>query len=926
MKNSSMQSQQVLDTLARRVPVFSAVRQDRDPQSNIWFFDSPKNNKRLTISTDLAFLHAVRLEGNLQVSGYEISPSPFVVQDGTASHLIELGATVQMRDGAIEWWDFQRLKRQSATRNQTPGRSSEKDRAAATRGAVYVIKTDADLEGEELAIDNWLLLCAAITRCRGHFLARETEVLMNLFARRETITLNDLLAIEGIDMAYMLAAVAIALQRGIASTELSRQLLDLRSVIKQGPPDQGGDGSTSGAENKSQRTFEASIRFATPSGLNQALRGATRRRCIPEDCEAVAHWPQPDLASMERDVQDAFHAKRRAIEMYAAGDALSAIEDTTGVTRGELYRHLRRCLSLANDGNIFGLRALVPGTRTAGYTRTADVVHVEGSGSGGCSGALSQLFGRYPEVEALVIELFFKSNSRVHIHEARISISTVHEQFKKALRALGLTDDDWPFNTANTGYKTLYLYCQRLRQKNANATVMARAGIEASLRSRVGNGEKSLMPRLRPYGGVQLDFHKVDAASVIVLTNDHGTEFEVPLSRWYFGLILEERYRAVIGFNVVLELNPSADSTLDVVSNALSTRQAEFSPAFPSKDGAVVISQLIPELEYQTFSVLKVDNAWANAAHEVVNNIIDTIGCAVNFGPSRAWYRRPLIEHIFGELTRRGLQRLPSTHGARPGDTKIDHPNAQAAKFRIGLEDLIGIFRRCIRERNLKGTEADGMQFTAPAEALHKALSKPASGLFRQPLPRASQAHAKLMMHIEEVTVRGNIKKQIRPYFNLGRHKHTNIALANSWHLIGEVLVAYLDRRLARIVYATVKNTGEDLGRMTPSGAWARSNCSWRDRQLMMRAGLSRRYGAIADDPLDRFKEDKIEELRKRRKSAKNRSSKLALTIEKIEAQQRTVANMAGSQIDPVLDVTSGAEIPKTKSDPFDLRSIPDID
>lgn len=37
--------------------------------------------------------------------------------------------------------------------------------------------------------------------------------------------------------------------------------------------------------------------------------------------------------------------------------------------------------------------------------------------------------------------------------------------------------------------------------------------------------------------------------------------------------------------------------------------------------------------------------------------MIDTVGCAVNFGPVRAWWRRSLIERIFGELTRKGLQR-----------------------------------------------------------------------------------------------------------------------------------------------------------------------------------------------------------------------------------------------------------------------------
>ncbi|MFC0134388.1 hypothetical protein CR105_26335 [Massilia eurypsychrophila] len=151
---------------------------------------------------------------------------------------------------------------------------------------------------------------------------------------------------------------------------------------------------------------------------------------------------------------------------------------------------------------------------------------------------------------------------------------------------------------------------------------------------------RPLLQSIRPYSAVQLDFHKVDSATVIVLKNDHGVEFEVPLSRWHFGLMVEEKFGAALGFCVALELTPSGDSTLEVVSNALSSQPHDLADVIAASPGNVLINQLMPELAYQGFSILKVDNGWSNAAHEVVNNIISTVGCAINFGPTRAWWRR----------------------------------------------------------------------------------------------------------------------------------------------------------------------------------------------------------------------------------------------------------------------------------------------
>lgn len=655
---------------------------------------------------------------------------------------------------------------------------------------------------------------------------------------------------------------------------------------------------------------------------------SSRRGVIPFQVRDLAAWPCPDIHVLARNQQSNFLAKRDALIMYNAGESLSSIKKQTGKSRGEVYRLVRRCLTVGADGDILGFHALMLGTRVASYTRTKVISGSAGAGSAGFAGALTQLFERYPDVEQLVCDLFFQENQKNQMQEARISFVDIHAEFKKRLRSLGLTDNAWPFNTTNCGYKSLVKYCNRLESNETQRAMGARHGREAAHRASVGNGFQPLLPKLRYFGAAQLDFHKVDAASVIVLKNDHGQDFDVPLSRWHFGLLVEEKSSAALGFCVALELTPSSDSTLETISSALFGEQSTIASAVAKSSQPFLLHQLMPELSGQCFSILKVDNAWSNAAHEVVNNIVQTVGCAVNFGPVYTWWRRPLIERIFGELTRRGMQRLPSTYGKGPGDSKVSDPVGSASKFRISLDDLVGIFKRCLRDHNL--AESEGLQWTSPIRCLQSALANQASGLFRQPLPHPVQKHPSLMMHVEEVTVLGNKAKNVRPYFNLDRHKHTNPTLASSFWLIGKKLIVYVDRRLARVVYATVLDTGDSLGRMSPSGPWAQSDCSWRDRRLMNRAGLGRRLASMEEDPLDEIKQVKIEQLKSIPKGRRSRLSRTALETAKIDAQQERAKQFLTPDLNADKEINSLDErpVPRPTSvrDTFSLNEIPNID
>lgn len=652
------------------------------------------------------------------------------------------------------------------------------------------------------------------------------------------------------------------------------------------------------------------------------------RRIIPLSASNLDLWPAPDEHALSDEVLLGYRPRCQAIKLYAAGTPFSEICNQTGLGEDEVQRLTKRCVTPHPDGDIYGFRALLRGTRIKGYERTAVVEHVKGGGHGGCSGALEQLFVRFPEVHAEVHLLFFDKRSKDRLPEAGMPIVAIHRKFKAMLRKLGLTDYDWPFNTENCGYKALWTYCHNLQLTDAQHATLSRSGTEAARRGAVGTGKKTLIPNLRLFSFAQLDFHKVDAASVIVLSNDFGVKFEVPVSRWHIGLLVEEHGAIVLGCYVALERTPSADSTLEIIDNALRPEEIEglSGDTHAQMTGErVLLRELMPEFNYQCFAALKVDNAWSNAAHEVVNNVMETVGCAVNFGPVRAWWRRHLVERIFEKLTQRGLQRLPSTHGKGPGDPRSRNPNAQAIKFRILLSDLIGVIHGCIREHNNEGNE--GLEWASPLQTVRAALDHPASGLILQPLPTLTQKSLWLTMHIEEVTVRGSVERNERPYFVTDRCRYTNDKLAYSPWLIGKNLIIYIDRRRCRIVYASVKETGERLGQMIPPARWASSNCTWRDRKLFNRIGMATRLGSETEDPVEIMKRDKVAVLQKRARSQRNRSSKDALDLARLVMTKPALVKDTHKPTEKVMEAPRQPDLPvkPTRPDPFGLSTLPKI-
>jgi hypothetical protein len=213
--------------LARRVAVFPAIIKRQKAVANIWFFDSPKNGKRQIISGDLAFMSFVLLEGVQSVHSYDPRPTPVsILYEGTSKE-VTAGGYVHLMNGETEWWDFHYIRRANG---QNDDSRLLPPLAAKEHGMRYQVRTKSDMRNKAVLFDNWLNLCAGMSRCRSMLLHKELECILEATQDSNT-TVGNLLE-AGMDPANMFAAIGISLQRGNVWTDLERQLIGYESVLQ----------------------------------------------------------------------------------------------------------------------------------------------------------------------------------------------------------------------------------------------------------------------------------------------------------------------------------------------------------------------------------------------------------------------------------------------------------------------------------------------------------------------------------------------------------------------------------------------------------------------------------------------------------------------------------------------------------------------
>lgn len=593
---------------------------------------------------------------------------------------------------------------------------------------------------------------------------------------------------------------------------------------------------------------------------------------IPEERRDSSRWPCPVESALDN--AQRFYRLKSAIQMRLSGATYQAILSETTITKPEVIRQIRRCITETSPGEIIGFFALIRHRRIKSYCRNKRVEPDPLRGSAGAAGALGKLFRDHPEAKRFVDTRFLVNDDDHGYTEAYITLADLWRQFLDMLQEeLKFLKSDWPFNTDNEGYKALRTYCDALVREHPERWLRARKGLNVAWKAKTGRGFTSLLEGLDPLLEVQLDYLMQDAAGVMHLKDANGLDHRIRVRRWYVGILAETSTSAVLGIYVSLEVNPSTDCALETVCSAFAyedhsgnRRVMQLLP-----DGKSLMVSLVPLLRSMTWVFLHVDNAWCNSSNDFVNNVIDATGCTVVFCTPRAWWQHPVIERVNGQLAK-GMHRLRSTYGSSPQDPRRNRPEEKAEEYEIDFEDLKALFVTSVYAHNASSGSETNFGKTR-LEVVNHLLLGENSEYLQQRLPIAKQSPQNLMLlwHCVDQKITGSVETGKRPRVNVDYCSYTNSVLSADFGLVGETLRIWICRRDIRIAYGMLLGDKRNIGPLKIEKRFRRYAITWQVFVTLMRY-LHRKpnLGTYADPVLGIYKDLKTRRGEKSRQPGKD--------------------------------------------------------
>ena len=191
------------------------------------------------------------------------------------------------------------------------------------------------------------------------------------------------------------------------------------------------------------------------SSPGQIARMRRKRRDILAGAPAISGWSAPRPEDIPQADQATYYANKLAVEMWAKDSTETAIINATRLNAADARRIAERCVALnKSTGSVHGFWACLPNRRLerAKHTRrrafNADLAK-EGKGR---TGALNDLFKRYPSVAKGMLEFALKRRVGQGAPAAIATRAIVHETFIALCKIEGLDErNEWPFDASRRG-------------------------------------------------------------------------------------------------------------------------------------------------------------------------------------------------------------------------------------------------------------------------------------------------------------------------------------------------------------------------------------------------------------------------------------------------------------------------------------------
>jgi putative transposase len=573
-------------------------------------------------------------------------------------------------------------------------------------------------------------------------------------------------------------------------------------------------------------------------------------RSLPAELSDTSRWRQVDMSALDGSVRDRYVQMKAALEAYISTGRIRAISAESGIAGVEIIRQLNRCLAANKDGGLVGWPALIQGQRIKDYVRRSSLPNSTNGEGAGFSGAFKAFLTEHADIQEKIDSLIFKRKGMVH--EAKISIRSLHKVFVQLCEAAGITKDQYPFNSKSYGRRSLSRYVNQVIEEHLVEGTAARFGKDATKKLSVGTGHDAHIYSTAPYDLVGVDAHKLHCFGTIRINGPRGPQ-RIAVQRLWIVPVLEAQCRAILGYSVGIRTECSSAIIEAALQSALSTwspREIEV-PGMTYRPGAGLPSGIFPELAGRGWVSLMFDNAAAHFANSIAQRARRRIGCFLNYGPVGHWEHRAALERLMKTLEIYGFQRLPSSTGSSPNDPIRDEPVRQAVNTGIDWETLVDLIDITIANYNVTPNEALGNR--TPLSVLRDHLHTEAPAFLPRRLPPANGLQPDFGITVETRFIRGNREQGRRPYIEIDRVHYSNIVLANAMALIGEKLRIHI-RESDMCTVTAYLESGEELGVLTAQGGWGRTRHT---REMRKQINALRDSGDLivlsGDDPVQKL-------------------------------------------------------------------------
>lgn len=584
------------------------------------------------------------------------------------------------------------------------------------------------------------------------------------------------------------------------------------------------------------------------------LRTRRRRSEIEQSIRLTMPWEGIYSEDLSKEDRDLFQRRKTAIDLYLEGESQSEISAATLISNNELHRLISRCIELADDGTVWGERALIPHYRINGYTRVAPIAHHLPEHRSGYAGALGQLLEKYPTLRDSLINKILKLGDLKSLEEFRPKPQALHSLFIQQLKALDHPFTEWPFNTKHRGSRTIasFMRDQLAQHFDRNVLIYHEGGAKAHLS--IGTGKEAVIRNVEVNDAWEIDSHKIDADFTIGIPNADGLLSYINLKRLNLLALVERASSAVIWFLVVYSSEVSASDVLRLISEAL---RAEL-PAPQSnvlgmhiQGDAGFPSERIPELRHALPTVLMPDNALSNLAASVSQELRHKLGFFLNYGPPGHFECRPNVEHTFKNITESIFQRLPNTTGATPFKGKAVNGAAIARTYKMEASIVEELAYHHFAQHN--ALESEGIGFLTPLEFIRQKMSADDQHVIPRRLlvnQISAVTHYRMSM---KVKVKAYPSRGIRPFIQVDRVRYSSDILRKSPWLANCEISIELDEQDMRAVRAYFPD-GANMGMLLAAGKWSTTKHSRKTRKAINQLKAKRMLTISEnDDPVEHY-------------------------------------------------------------------------